>query len=260
MKIGILNNPLRSVYDEATFCGEAGFDFLDLTLEGPNACTVDIARMQPILNSHGLSVIGHTDPCLPYAYPIQGVRQACLRELERCAEIFSALGAKLMNIHPCYACPPGLKKDLLKFNIEAILAIVEMASSYDLTVVFENYVAPFDRVSTLRTLLTAVPGLQLHLDFGHVNFGHDGHERLCRELGKDIRHVHFSDNRGKTDDHMPLGAGTMDLRKTVDSLKTAGYDDTITLEIFCSDQTMRSHYLEMNRKLLVELWDLPGGG
>ena len=70
MKIGIMNNPSKSVYDEAAFCGKAGFDFLDLTIEGPNATNVDIAKLRPILDSYGLYITGHTDPCLPYTYPI----------------------------------------------------------------------------------------------------------------------------------------------------------------------------------------------
>lgn len=31
MKIGIMNNPSKSVHDEAMFCGKAGFDFPDST-------------------------------------------------------------------------------------------------------------------------------------------------------------------------------------------------------------------------------------
>jgi len=86
-----MNNSSKSVYDEAEFCGKAAFDFLDLTIEGPCATNVDIDRLRPILDSYGLSITGHTDPCLPYAYPIQGVREACFKELERCAGIFSAM-------------------------------------------------------------------------------------------------------------------------------------------------------------------------
>ena len=100
MKIGIMNNPSKSVYDEVTFCGKGHFDFLDLTIEGPNAATVDVTKLGPILDFHGLSVTGHTDPCLPHAYPIPGIREACLKELERCAGMFSALGARVMNINP----------------------------------------------------------------------------------------------------------------------------------------------------------------
>lgn len=254
MKIGIMNNPSRSVYNEATFCGRSGFDFLDLTIEGPHAATVDISRLRRLLHSHDLSITGHTDPCLPWAYPIQAVRDACLGEMERCAKIFSALGAKVMNIHPCYFCPPAMKKDLVTFNIESLQPIVDMTAAHDLTLVFENYKAPFDRVSTFKTLLAALPGLRVHLDFGHTNFGCDNSEAFCRELGEKIRHVHFSDNRSRADDHMPLGVGTVDWRKAVQVLQATGYDGTITLEVFCNDSDMQAAYLDMNRKLVLNLW------
>lgn len=256
MKIGIMNNPAKSVYDEADFCGKAGFDFLDLTIEGPEAATVDIPRMLPLLKSYDLSITGHTDPCLPYAYPIQSVRDACLEELKRCAEIFSALGAGIMNIHPCYFCPPAMRNKVVEFNIEALQPIVEMAASFGLVVVFENYRAPFDRVSTFKTLLAAVPGLKLHLDFGHTNFGADNHDLFCSELGDHIRHVHFSDNRSRADDHMPLGVGSVNWPGAVKGLKAAGYDGNITLEIFCADPQMQCRYLDISRNLVRELWDI----
>jgi len=254
MEIGIMNNPSKSVYDEATFCGKAGFDFFDLTIEGPNATNIDIAKLKPILDSYGLFITGHTDPCLPYAYPIQGVREACLKELERCAGIFSALGAKVMNIHPCYFCPPAMRKNLVSFHLEALKPIVEMAASYGLTLVFENYKAPFDRVSTIKNLMTDVPGLKLHLDFGHTNFGIDNHEVFCEQLGEHIQHVHFSDNRSRSDDHMPLGVGTVNWQKVVRSLKATGYNSTITLEIFCNDPNMQHKYLDLSRELIKKLW------
>ena len=255
MKLGIMNNPSKSVYDEAEFCGKAGYDFLDLTIEGPNATSVDIDTLKPILDFYGLSVTGHTDPCLPYSYPIQEVREAGIRELERCAGIFSALGAKVMNIHPCYFTPPSMRKDLVSFHIEALPPIVKMASSYGLTLVFENYKAPFDGVSTFKNLLTEVPGLKLHLDFGHTNFGIDNHDVFCEVLGEHIRHVHFSDNRSRSDDHMPLGVGNVNWENAVNSLKSTGYNGTITLEIFCDNPYMQHKYLDLSRTLIQELWD-----
>jgi len=255
MKIGIMNNPSKSVYDEAVFCGKARYDFLDLTIEGPNATTVDAAKLRPILDSYGLSVTGHTDPCLPHAYPIQGIREACLLELERCARTFSDLGASVMNIHPCYFCPPAMRNKLVELNIESLIPIVGMAASLGLTVVFENYKAPFDRVSVFKKILAAVPGLKMHLDFGHANFGLDNPDVFCSELGEHIRHVHFSDNRSRADDHMPLGVGTVDWKNAVKFLKATGYDGAITLEVFCNDPDMQYKYLDMSRNYVLELWN-----
>ncbi len=255
MKIGVMNDPAKPVIDEVASFGKAGFDFVDLTIEGPMAHDIEAAELRPLLDRYGMSITGHTDPCLPYAYPIRGVRDACLKELERCAGIFSALGAKVMNIHPAYFCPPAMRKSLVELNIEALKPIVEMAASHELTVVFENFKAPFDRVTVFRTLLQQVPGLRVHLDFGHANIGRDNHEAFCRRLGNFIRHVHFSDNRSSDDHHMPLGVGNINWKNAVNSLKATGYDGTITLEVFCNDPVMLYKYLDLSRRLLLDLWN-----
>jgi sugar phosphate isomerase/epimerase len=148
-----------------------------------------------------------------------------------------------------------MRNDVVAFNIESLKPIVEMASSYDLMLVIENYIAPFDRVSTFKKMLEEVPGLKLHLDFGHTNFCFDNHEAFCRELGNHIQHVHFSDNRSKSDDHMPLGVGTIDWKKAVGALKETGYDSTITLEVSCNDPDMQYKYLDASRKLVLDLWE-----
>ena len=254
MQIGVMNDPAKPVSDEVASFGKAGFDFVDLTIEGPAASDIDVAELRPILDRYGLTVTGHTDPCLPYAYPIRDVREACLRELERCAKIFCALGTKIMNIHPCYFCPPAMRKSLVELNIEALKPIVEMAARYELTLVLENFRAPFDRVAVFKTLLQEVPGLRVHLDFGHANIGRDNHETFCRQLRSFIRHVHFSDNRSSDDHHMPLGVGNINWKNAVKSLKSIGYDGTITLEVFCNDPLMLFKYLDLSRRLVLDLW------
>jgi sugar phosphate isomerase/epimerase len=254
MKIGVMNNPSKSLYDEAVAFGKAGFDFIDLTIEGPKAMDVDIDKMGSILKQYNLALTGHTDPCLPWAYPIREIRQACIVELERCARIFSALGASIMNIHPCYFCPPAMRGSIVALNIEALKPIVKMASSYGLTIAFENFKPPFDRVTTFNILFGEVKGLSLHLDFGHANMGKNNHEIFCKQLGSAITHVHFSDNRATADHHMPLGVGNIDWKNAVDTLKATGYDGTITLEVFCNDSQMLFHYLDLSRKYVLELW------
>ena len=254
MKIGVMNNPSHSVYDETIAFGKEGFDFIDLTIEGPRALDVDINKMGALLKQYDLAITGHTDPCLPWAYPIQEIRQACLKELERCARIFAALGAKIMNIHPCYFSPPAMRRSIIELNIEALKPIVQMASSHDLTIAFENFKPPFDRVATFQWVLSQVENLSLHLDFGHANMGRDNHEAFCQQLGAYITHVHFSDNRATADHHMPLGVGNIDWKNAVRNLKATGYDGTITLEVFCDDSRMLFKYLDLSRKYVQELW------
>jgi sugar phosphate isomerase/epimerase len=255
MKIGVMNDPSASVCEEIISFGKARYDFVDLTMEGPNALDFDIKRARVILEQYELAIVGHTDPCLPYAYPIKSIREVCLTELQRCAGMFAELGAEVMNIHACYACPPGMKQDLVALNIEALKPIVEMADSLGLTVAFENFKAPFDSVSMYKSLLQEVPGLRVHLDFGHTNLGIDDAQTLCLALGSHIAHVHFSDNRSANDDHMPLGVGNVDWKRAVSALKSIGYDGTITLEVFCDDRSVLFQYLDVSKKFLLDLWN-----
>jgi sugar phosphate isomerase/epimerase len=254
LKIGVMNDPRRSVYDEAAAIGRAGYDFLDLTLEGPAALKIDVDRLADLCRRHGLAVVGHTDPCLPWAYPLKDLRRSCLGVLEQCARIFRGLGAEIMNIHPCYICPPAMKPDLTELNLSALPPVVRMARNHGLEVVIENFVAPFDRVAVFQLLMAEVPGLKMHLDVGHTNLGGDGFDTFLRQLGPRIRHVHFSDNRGNADHHMPLGVGNIRWPEVISALKNAGYSGTVTLEAFCGDPRQRFRYLEISRDLVRRLW------
>lgn len=254
MKIGAMNNPRIPVIDEIKAIGEAGYDFIDLTIEAPHAQHVEVESVSQLLKNYNLSVVGHTDPIIPYAYPIQSIKEACLGEFKRFAETFARLGATIMNIHPCYSCPITMKKSLIDLNIEALGPILETVQSFGLTLMLENFIAPFDSVVAFRRILKELPGLKVHLDFGHGNIGGESGMVFCREFPKEIAHVHFSDNRGSDDHHMPLGVGSIDWGKAVNALKSINYDGGITLEVFSHDPSVRFTYLDISRSLVNSLW------
>lgn len=255
MKLGVMNNPRVPIPEEVIAIGKAGYDFVDLTLEAPHAQTLDLTATKNLLTDFNLSVIGHTDPLIPYAYPIKSIREACLEEFKRCAELFAQLEAKIMNIHPCYTCPITMKKKVIDLNIEALAPILAVAQSFGLTLALENFTAPFDSVAAFRKIMKAIPGLKVHLDFGHGNLGGETGVRFCQEFQADIIHVHFSDNRGSDDHHMPLGVGTINWQAAVNALKAIPYNAGITLEVFSHDPSVRFHYLDISRKLVFSLWE-----
>ncbi|MFZ0513465.1 MAG: TIM barrel protein, partial [Candidatus Nitrosopolaris sp.] len=51
-------------------------------------------------------------------------------------------------------------------------------------------------------------------------------------FGSKIIHIHWDDNHGRKDEHLPIGEGLIDHEKAVRALKDIGYDRTITLEVF----------------------------
>ncbi len=252
--IGVMNDPRRSIFEEIEAIGEAGYDFVDLTLEGPAALEVDTRRAADLCRRYGLAVVGHTDPCLPWSYPLRELQEGCLAVLERCARIFRRLGAAVMNLHPCYSCPPAMKPDLPELNRSALPALVRMARDHGLELVLENFTAPFDRAAVFERMMEAAPGLKVHLDVGHANLGGDGFDVFLDRLGPHVRHVHFSDNRGNADQHMPLGVGVIPWGEVVAALRRAGYGGTVTLEVFCGDPRERFRYLAVSRDLVRRLW------
>jgi sugar phosphate isomerase/epimerase len=73
-------------------------------------------------------------------------------------------------------------------------------------------------------------------------------------LGHKLLHVHLSENDGTADQHLPLASAprsTTDWPQHVKTLKTTGYDGTITLEVFAPQR----EYLLLSRDLLRRWWD-----
>ncbi len=117
----------------------------------------------------------------------------------------------------------------------------------------ENLPGDYNSAPQLGELLNPLPGLGLHLDIGHANLQvpHNTTEEILLAHGKRLRHVHLHDNKGgHADLHLPLGAGTVDIRGSVRALQQCGYNGTITLEVFTPDR----HYLEYSRDLLRRVW------
>ncbi|MEW5734184.1 MAG: sugar phosphate isomerase/epimerase family protein [Thermodesulfobacteriota bacterium] len=252
MQFGLMNNPMNPVPGEIEAIADLGFSFVDLTMEGPCGGDVDVPLVRDILARRNLFITGHTDPSLPWAFPLKSVRRACLAELTRCAKVFSALGATFMNLHVCYACPPAMRSQMVDLNREALSDIASMAADHNLILGVENFLAPFDTVAAFQTLLN-VPNTCLHLDAGHANIGKSSTSDFCAAFSERIGHLHFSDNRGQTDAHMPIGAGNINWRATLAALKTAGYDRTVTLEVFCMDPDAWRAYTVQSRRLIENM-------
>jgi len=118
----------------------------------------------------------------------------------------------------------------------------------------ENLPGEYNSAAQLGELLDAMPELGLHLDIGHANLQvpHNTTEEILAAYGKRLRHVHLHDNRGgHADLHLPLGTGTVDLRRGIEALQTCGYDGAITLEVFTPDV----RHVIYSRDLLRATWN-----
>ncbi len=238
MQIGMMNDPRCNVTDEARWAASHGLDFLDLTIEGPGADLgqIDQAALHTIIAETGLGIVGHTAWYLPFASPIARVRQAAIASAAETFEVFAALQACYVNVH--IGSTPALfsRADCLHWNGESFAYLAEQAAPYGLHVMVEHPPSSYFSLDDIVTILNADPRLRFHLDIGHAHVAGFTLDVVLDRLGSRLAHVHLSDNRGRHDDHIPLGVGTIDWPQVIAMLKQSGYDATITLEVFSNDR------------------------
>jgi len=255
MRIGMMNNPARDPLREIRWAAEHGFDFIDLTLEHPKtgADVVDSRAVRAALDETGLGVVGHTAWYLPFGSPVPRLRDAAIAEVESAFSQFVAAGVALVNVHPDggrRTVGIGVEQ-ICGWNVAAFAHLAASAEAHGLRLMVENVPEHFDTIADLGALLDAHPSIGFHLDIAHAQVrGNRTHEFLGA-FSERLVHVHLSDNSGRSDDHLPLGAGRLDWKRLVRALKRTGYNATITLEVFSDD----SDYLLASQRKLRAVWD-----
>jgi sugar phosphate isomerase/epimerase len=250
-----MNSPALPLEDELRRIAASGFDFADVTLEPPGAWPVDGARLARLLDELRLEAVGHTAYFLPIASPFDGVREQALAAFEQALDVAAEAGLELVNVHPDPMTRLVARDEIRARNAGSIARLAEAAASRGIVLAVENLGTRFGTVEDMEAVFEAVPDVRFHLDVGHTNLVSPGaaaayvHELLARFADR-LAHVHVSDNLGVDDLHLPLGAGAIEWPAVVRELKEAGWDGTVTLEIFSPD---RAH-LETSRRLWLEWW------
>src|SRR5215208_4715468 len=253
--IGAMNHPAHDVLQEIEWIAAMGLGFIDLTLEPPMAASwkVDPVAIRRALERHRLAVVGHTAYYLPIASGIEEIRRAALEELRRCVDVFAAIGARWMNIHPDRHAPMHDRAFFVHKNLATLQELLPYATERGIGLMVENLPGDFNTACQLGELLDPLPELGPHLDIGHANLlvVHSTVDEFLRTYGARLCHVHLHDNKGGSADlHLPLGTGSVDVRGAVRGLKSVGYDGTITLEVFTPDR----HHLAYSRDSLQRIW------
>jgi sugar phosphate isomerase/epimerase len=255
MQVGAMNHPGEPLEREIAWMAELELDFIDLTLEPPAAATwqVQPAKVRTLLSDHSLGVVGHTAYYLPIGSSFESLRRAAVEELKRAVEVFAEIGAKWMNVHPDGHAPFTDERTVVQRNVQSLQELVAFAAPLGVGVMLENVPGRFNSVAQLGPIFDAVADAALHLDIGHCNLSvaRSTAGELISRFARRLAHVHIHDNRGgHADLHLALGMGDLDVPAHVRQLREAGYDGTITLEVFSRDR----HFLSYSRDRLRELW------
>jgi sugar phosphate isomerase/epimerase len=247
MQYGAMNFPIKPVLDEVQKIHDLGFDFFELTLDPPCAHYTDINRqadeLKELLTHLGMPVVCHLPTFVYTADLAPAIRQTCLDEMVRSLETAARINAKKAVLHPSIISGLGflVLDSAVSLAHEALDILVKKADRLEITLCFENMYPRyhwFYLPEHFAPVLEQYPDLMLTLDTGHANMHDPEGNRLAQfvETFPDrIGHVHISDNNGKRDEHLKTGKGIVDFDRFASLLKDAGFNGTMTFEIFSPD-------------------------
>jgi sugar phosphate isomerase/epimerase len=257
MLIGMMNNPRLDACVEARWAADHGMEFLDLTVEGPHAdlSQIDGPTLRSILEGAKMQAVGHTAWFLPFSSPFARVRRAAVDTAEETFDLFASIGARWVNVHMNLGPKMYPRDEQLSWNAECFAELAERAARRGLRIMPEHPPDSRVGVAEVRAVLEADPRLGFHLDVGHAHVGAQSLQGFVTAFADRLAHVHLSDNNGEHDDHLPLGAGRIDWPWALGLLKKAGYDGTITLEVFSADR----EFLLISARKTREWWAAVAG-
>lgn len=258
MKIGIMNNPFLNTYEEIRWIGENKFDFIDLTLEPVEAepNQLDPEKIQDLLAKYKLPVIGHTCYYLPYAHLIPEISQVSVNVFRKYIYFLKKIGCKKISIHTDKRYPDEAKELVLNNHIRVLSLLSREVINENMELMFENtHSGLLYDWADIEKILNGVPSLLLHLDIGHAYVaGIRDFEKIIREYGSRIGHLHFSDNDGTYDQHLEIGSGKIPYYQIVKYLKKYLPDCTITLEVFDTNTQLQREAQLRSREKILNLW------
>lgn len=248
MLYGAMNSPVRPVLEEIESIGEMDLDFAELTMDAPEAhYSVLDAQKEAILERLGrfeLGLVCHLPTFISTADLTESIRRASIEEVMFSLEVAAMLQPLKVVLHPSYIRGLGqmVRERAEEYALRSLEAIVEKAHGLGLCLCLENMfpearwlVDPEEFIGILRKF----PTLNLTLDTGHAHIQDLEGRRCLRFIERfpdRIGHIHASDNFGREDSHLPIGAGSVNFPAIAKALKRAGYNDTVTLEVFSSDR------------------------
>ncbi|MFL6401604.1 MAG: sugar phosphate isomerase/epimerase family protein [Nitrososphaeraceae archaeon] len=258
---GLLTNPSNHIISEISKIYDLNFEYVEIGIEGPEGNPDIINKRKDeivkLLGRFKQNPIGHTAYWIDLASDYDYIRHAWILEAIREIKTARKLGIELINFHAnMNGMFYGEKRKLVLDNlVKSLREIVSQAKKYKLDVMLENVPLSngIHNIDEFKYVIDNVPTLFVHLDIPHA-FTSGGMESVIDYINTfrdKIIHIHWHDNHGKRDEHLPIGEGFIDHQKAIKALKDIDYDRTITLEVFTNSNDAKSSANQLRTMWLV---------
>lgn len=232
----------KSVAELAALCGELGFSFVELNTNFPQ---YQLHRLNPeelnhLSKRYGIGYTIHLNDEMPVAdfnpTVARGYREAVLEAVSFAKRI----GATVLNMHLSEGARYTTPQETVYFNqayredyLAGIAAFRDActaaAGGSGVCICMENTRPWQDVQKEALELLLESPVFGLTLDIGHSHCGGYADEPWLLAHSSRLRHMHIHDAKNSTQDHLPLGTGSLDIPGYLDLAQRCGC--TAVLEV-----------------------------
>ena len=195
----------------------------------------DFVKVAALFRDHGISCTIHA----PFTDISMGaidnrVRAASLDRLRTALDIASVFGAGSIVMHSGYDRQQylGAEAQWLENTIASLEMLLDYASLAGTRIFLENVYEPDPGFH--RRIFDAIDSrlLGFCLDLGHLHVFSPGSsmEQWLQSVGHRLGELHIHDNRGKEDEHLPVGQGECDFDALFTWLEKHHICPTMTVE------------------------------
>lgn len=176
-----------------------------------------------------------------------------IQRMKDAIEFTSHFGTKKLTLHLGYVDKEKPRKEYITHIIGVLKLLCTFASKYNMCIMIENMptsdelgYSPYE----IRDIINAVgaENLKFILDTGHAHVSEYEITDFIDVLHDKLYHMHFSDNHGQSDEHLRMGAGTIDFKKVFDKLKEVNYSNLHCMEIlFATSDELREYAKDFDK-------------
>ncbi len=260
-KFGFTTDPSKDIVKGINLLGILGFDFVEVSfqepLTTPSALNKKKKEIKEALDKYKLMLAVHTPWWNDLGTLHENVRKGWVHEIKGMLDFGNELGLKKMNIHPNFHKVNTVshkgKETSINNNVQSLMEIADHAANYNIIIVVENNLTTFSPIGfhEYEEIVNRAKNVKITVDIGHA-FVEGGMEQILKYIKtfkKRLNHMHFHDNHGENDEHLPLGVALIDYNRVVNELKKINYVETITLEVFVPDNSFQKDSMDILKRL-----------
>jgi fructoselysine 3-epimerase len=238
--------PYYSLFDAIKACANLGFTTFELPGDRPHAWPKDLRsherrRIRRYLEDNQLeteiiSVDGSYLLGPGLCSEDEDIRNDTFTYIKDLIELGSDLGCSKFIMVPGRPLITTAEAKGRELAISALAESADFAKEYQITVCIENSPHPTGYLDTPENMLSIMKGvsatnLAVRLDPCHCNVSKANFDEFCSVFKGKVMSVGMHDNKGDADSHLPIGFGNVNHALSIQSLRKAGYDGSLTIEI-----------------------------